>query len=162
MITSVKLKLLKNPELNSSYKILEDFLSEKKITNPTIKDISSAVASIRKNRLPDPSKIGNAGSFFKNPVIRKKEYSKLKSEFPEFVSFPSEGNLVKVSAGWLIEKCGWKGKRIGEVGTFSDHALIVCNFGKASGAEILEFTMRLKEEVANKFGIKLEEEVNIL
>ena len=162
VITSVRLKLSKNPELNSSYKILEEFLSEKKITNPTIKDISSAVASIRRNRLPDPSKIGNAGSFFKNPVIRKKEYSKLKSEFPEIVSFPSEGDSVKLSAGWMIEKCGWKGKRVGEVGTSPDHALIVCNFGKASGAEILEFTMRLKEEVANKFGIKLEEEVNIL
>ena len=162
VITSVRLKLSKNPELNSSYKILEEFLSEKKITNPTIKDISSAVASIRRNRLPDPSKIGNAGSFFKNPVMRKKEYSKLKSEFPEIVSFPSEGDSVKLSAGWMIEKCGWKGKRVGEVGTSPDHALIVCNFGKASGAEILEFTMRLKEEVANKFGIKLEEEVNIL
>ena len=162
VITSVRLKLSKNPQPNTSYKILREYLLEKKIFNPTIKDISSAVASIRRNRLPDPSKIGNAGSFFKNPVMRKKEYSKLKSEFPEIVSFPSEGDSVKLSAGWMIEKCGWKGKRVGEVGTSPDHALIVCNFGKASGAEILEFTMRLKEEVANKFGIKLEEEVNIL
>ena len=161
VITAVRLMLSKNPELNTSYKILKDLIGEKNISNPTIKDISEAVAAIRKQRLPDPSKIGNAGSFFKNPVISKKEFSKLKYEYPEIVSFLSEGNSVKLSAGWLIEKCGWKGKRIGEVGTSPDHALVVCNFGKASGSEILEFTLRLKEEVANKFGIKLEEEINI-
>ena len=162
VITSVQLKLSKNPKPNTSYKILREYLSEQKISRSTIKAISNAVATIRRKRLPDPSKIGNVGSFFKNPVVSEREYSKLKSEFPKILSFPSQGDSVKLSAGWLIEKCGWKGKRIGEVGTSSDHALIICNFGKASGVEILEFAMRLKEEVVNKFGIKLEEEVNIL
>lgn len=162
IITSVRFKLSKNPKPNASYKTLKEYLSEKKISNPTINDISRAVAEIRRKRLPDPSKIGNAGSFFKNPILSEDTFSKLKSEYPDVISFPSEVEGVKISAGWLLESCGWKGKRIGEVGTSPDHALVVCNFGKASGAEILEFTKRLKEEVANKFGIKLEEEVNIL
>jgi len=162
IITSVRFKLSKNPKPNASYKTLKEYLSEKKILNPTIKDISNAVAEIRRGRLPDPTKIGNAGSFFKNPVLNEEMFIKLKSEYPEVVCFPSETGKIKISAGWLIEKCGWKGKRFGEVGTSPAHALVVCNFGKASGAEILEFTMRLKEEIANKFGIKLEEEVNIL
>ena len=162
IITSVRFKLSKNPKPNLSYNTLREYLSERKISNPSIKDISKAVAEIRRSRLPDPSKIGNAGSFFKNPVLSKETFNKLKTEFPDLVSFPSETRQVKVSAGWLIEKCGWKGKRLGEVGTSPDHALVVCNYGNASGAEILEFTMRLKEEVANKFGIKFEEEVNIL
>jgi len=162
IITSVCFKLSKNPKPNISYKNLNEHFSKKEISNPTIKDISNAVAEIRRSRLPDPANIGNTGSFFKNPVLSEETFNKLKSEYPEMVSFPSDEGFVKVSAGWLLEKCGWKGKRIGEVGTSPQHALIVCNFGKASGAEILEFTMRLKEEVANKFGIKLEEEVNIL
>ena len=162
IITYVRLKLTKNPKPNISYKTLKEYLSENKILNPTIKDISKAVAEIRRSRLPDPIKFGNTGSFFKNPVLSVETFYKLKTEFPDMVSFPSETELVKISAGWLIEKCGWKGKRLGEVGTSPDHALVVCNYGNASGAEILEFTMRLKEEVANKFGIWLEEEVNIL
>jgi UDP-N-acetylmuramate dehydrogenase len=162
IITSVRFKLAKNPKPDTLYKTLREYLNEKNISNPTIKNISNAIAAIRRNRLPDPTKIGNAGSFFKNPVLSEKAFHKLKSEYPEVVSFPSEAGKIKLSAGWLIEKCGWKGKRFGEVGTSPDHALVVCNYGKASGAEILEFTMRLKEEVANKFGIKLEEEVNIL
>ena len=85
----------------------------------------------------------------------------LKNDYPEIISFPSESGQVKISAGWLIEKCGWKGKRVGNVGTSPDHALVICNFGNATGAEILEFAMRIKEEVAGKFGIMLEEEVNI-
>ncbi|MCW8962137.1 MAG: UDP-N-acetylmuramate dehydrogenase, partial [Ignavibacteriaceae bacterium] len=162
IITSVRFKLSKNPKTDISYKTLREYLSDKKISSPTIKDISNAVAEIRRKRLPDPTKIGNAGSFFKNPVLNEEMFIKLKSEYPEVISFPSEAGKIKISAGWLIEECGWKGKRFGEVGTSPDHALVVCNYGKASGAEILEFTMRLKEEVANKFGIKLEEEVNIL
>ncbi len=107
-------------------------------------------------------KIGNAGSFFKNPVVSEENFRKLKNDYPEIISFPSESGQIKISAGWLIEKSGWKGKRIGDVGTSPEHALVICNFGNATGAEILEFAMRIKEEVSNKFGIILEEEVNIL
>jgi len=162
VVTSVQLNLTKNPKLNLTYKALSDFLAKNGIINPTIKEVSGAVAEIRKSKLPDPQKIGNAGSFFKNPVISEDSFRKLKAVYSDIVSFPSESGQIKISAGWLIEKFGWKGKRVGDVGTSADHALIICNFGNATGSEILEFAMRIKEEVSNKFGIKLEEEVNIL
>jgi UDP-N-acetylmuramate dehydrogenase len=162
VITSVRLKLSINPKPNANYKALSDFLSKKGITNPSIKDISNSVAEIRRSKLPDPVKVGNAGSFFKNPVVNEDLFKKIKSEYPDVASFPSESGKIKISAGWLIEKSGWKGKRVGDVGTSPDHALVICNFCNATGAEILEFAMRIKEEVSNKFGIILEEEVNIL
>jgi UDP-N-acetylmuramate dehydrogenase len=162
VITSIRLKLSKSPQINIDYKILKDYLKSKNISNPAVKDVSYMVAEIRKNRLPDPLLIGNAGSFFKNPVIDQNKFNALKSDYPEIVSFPAEKDSVKISAGWLLENCGWKGKRIKDVGTFPRHALVVCNFGNANGDEIFEFTKRMKEDVANKFGIKLEEEVNIL
>jgi len=162
IITSVKLKLSKQLRLNTTYKTLNEYLSRKGIANPTIKDVSNAVAEIRRSKLPDPGKIGNAGSFFKNPEINHETFEELKLEFSDIVSFPSESGKIKISAGWLIEKCGWKGKRVGDVGTSPDHALVICNLGNATGTEIMEFAMRIKEEVANKFGIKLEEEVNII
>lgn len=162
IITSVRLKLSKVPKPNLNYKALSDYLLKKEITNPSIKNISDAVAEIRRSKLPDPVKVGNAGSFFKNPVVNEDLSQKIKSEFPVVPSFPSESGKIKISAGWLIEKSGWKGKRFGDVGTSPDHALVICNFGNATGAEILEFAMRIKEEVSNKFGIILEEEVNIL
>jgi len=162
VVTSVQLNLKKNPKPNLTYKALSDFLAKNGINNPTIKEVSGVVAEIRKSKLPDPQKIGNAGSFFKNPVISEDSFRKLKAVYSDIVSFPSESGQIKISTGWLIEKFGWKGKRVGDVGTSADHALIICNFGNATGSEILEFAMRIKEEVSNKFGIKLEEEVNIL
>ncbi len=161
IITSIKLKLNKILKLNTSYKTLNEYLEKAGIKEPTIRNISDAVAEIRRSKLPDPSKLGNAGSFFKNPEVNFETIEKLKSEYPDIKSFPSESGKVKLSAGWLIEKCGWKGKRVGDVGTSPDHALVICNFGNATGNEILEFAMRVKKEVANKFGITLQEEVNI-
>ena len=161
VITSVRLRLSKNQNPNTVYKTLQQYLLQKRISNPSIKDISMAVEEIRKERLPDPAKIGNAGSFFKNPEVSQETFVKLKSEFNDVISFPTDSEKIKIFAGWLIEKCGWKGKRVGDVGTSPDHALVICNFGMATGKEILEFAMRIKEDVANKFGIKLEEEVNI-
>lgn len=161
VITSVRLKLSKIPTPNTNYKALIDYLSKKEIINPSTKDISKAVAEIRRSKLPDPAKVGNAGSFFKNPVVSEDSFRKMKAEFSDIISFPSESGKIKISAGWLIEKAGWKGKRVGDVGTSSDHALVICNFGNASGLEIIEFAMRIKEEVSSKFGVKLEEEVNI-
>ena len=162
IITSVRLKLSKIQKPNTGYKTLQEYLSKKEITNPTITDISKAVEEIRRQRLPDPTKVGNAGSFFKNPEVSKDTFIKLKSEFVDVISFETDSEKVKISAGWLIEKSGWKGKRAGDVGTSPDHALVICNFGTATGAEILEFAMLIKEEVTKKFGITLEEEVNIL
>jgi UDP-N-acetylmuramate dehydrogenase len=162
IITSIKLKLNKKFKLNTSYKTLNEYLEKAGIKNPSIRNISDAVAEIRRSKLPDPSKLGNAGSFFKNPEVNYETLEKMKSVYPDIKSFPSESGKVKLSAGWLIEICGWKGKRVGDVGTSPDHALVICNFGNATGGEILEFAMRVKEEVANKFGITLQEEVNIL
>jgi UDP-N-acetylmuramate dehydrogenase len=162
VVTSVQLNLQKNPKPNLTYKAISDYLSKNGIVNPKIKDLSIAVANIRRSKLPDPVKVGNAGSFFKNPVVSEDSFRKLKADYSDIVSFPSESGQTKITAGWLIEKCGWKGKRVGDVGTSSDHALIICNFGNATGLEILEFAMRIKEEVSNRFGIRLEEEVNIL
>jgi UDP-N-acetylmuramate dehydrogenase len=162
IVSSIRLLLSKKAKPNNSYKSLQEYISKNRIQNPTLKDISEAVASIRRSKLPEPKLIGNVGSFFKNPVLINDEFNKIKSEYPDVVNFPSKGEKTKISAGWLIEKCGWKGKRVGDVGTYPDHALVICNFGNASGSEILEFAMRIKEEVQRKFGIKLEEEVNIL
>ena len=162
IVTSINIRLSKQPVVNTNYKTLNDYLHSERIINPTIKDVSKAVQTIRSKRLPDPAIIGNAGSFFKNPEVTSETFSKLKSEYNDLKSFTSESSLIKISAGWLIEKCGWKGKRVGDVGTSPDHALVICNFGNATGVEILEFAMRIKEEVANKFGIILQEEVNII
>ena len=162
VVTSIRLKLSKNEKVNLSYKSLQDYLSKRGIQNPTLNEVSQAVAAIRMNKLPDPKITGNAGSFFKNPVINNQLLNQIKLDFPDVISFSSTGETTKISAGWLIEKCGWKGKRLGDVGTFPEHALVICNFGNATGAEVLEFAMRIKEEVQGKFGITLEEEVNII
>jgi UDP-N-acetylmuramate dehydrogenase len=162
VITSVRLSLSKISKPNTSYKALSDYLSKKGIANPSLRDVSNAVAEIRRSKLPDPAKVGNAGSFFKNPFVSEDLFQKIKSEYPDVASFLSVSGKTKISAGWLIERSGWKGKRVGDIGTSPDHALVICNFGDATGSEILEFAMRIKEEVSNKFGIILEEEVNIL
>lgn len=162
IISSVRLKLSKNLQPNLSYKSLKKYLTTQQIQNPTIREISLAVTTIRKSKLPDPQKIRNAGSFFKNPIVNNERFNQIKSDFSDVISFPSSGEITKISAGWMIEKCSWKGKRLGDVGTFPQHALVICNFGNASGAEILEFAMRIKEEVQRKFGVTLEEEVNII
>jgi len=162
IVTSIRLRLSKNPKLLTSYGSIEEILSIQKIINPTIKDISKVIAWIRQGKLPDVNEIGNAGSFFKNPVINKKLFDSLKKDFPGIISFPTGDSLIKISAGWLIEQCGWKGKRVGDVGTYSKHALVIVNYDSASGNEVLEFAMRVKEEVEAKFGITLEEEVNIV
>jgi UDP-N-acetylmuramate dehydrogenase len=125
-------------------------------------NIREAVSSIRRSKLPEPNQIGNAGSFFKNPILAHDFYNKIRSKYSDMVSFSSEGGSTKISAGWLIEKIGWKGKRLGDVGTYPEHALVICNFGNATGVEILEYAMRIKEEVHRKFGITLQEEVNII
>ena len=162
IVSSIRLLLSKKAKPNISYKSLQEYISKNSIKNPRLKDISEAVASIRRSKLPEPKLIGNAGSFFKNPVLINDEFNKIKSEYPDVVNFSSKGEKTKISAGWLIEKCGWKGKRIGDVGTSPEHALVICNYGNAAGFEILEFAMQIKEDVQDKFKITLQEEVNIL
>ena len=162
IITSIKLKLNKNPKINISYKQIEDELKKERIVAPTIKDVRSTVIKIRNQKLPDPKEIGNAGSFFKNPIVANEKYLKLNKYFPEMITYTVNDENVKISAGWLIENCGWKGKRYGSVGTYKNHALVIVNYGNATGDEILDLEMRIKQSVELKFGIRLENEVNII
>lgn len=162
IITFVRLKLLKKPFIKTDYGEIEKYLNKKNISNPTLADIRETIIQIRKNKLPDPSVIGNAGSFFKNPIVDKKRFEIIRAEHKDVAAYKINDDSVKIAAGWLIEKCGWKGKRLGNVGTYSKHSLIIVNHDEATGVEVLEFAMRLKEEVESKFGIILEEEVNLI
>jgi len=130
------------------------------VKNLSVAAISQAVINIRSSKLPDPKVIGNAGSFFKNPIVNAEQFSKLKKDFPEIVSYPN-GNDFKLAAGWLIEKCGWKGKRFSDAGVHKDQALVLVNYGNATGQEIFELSAKVLESVEEKFGVLLEREVNV-
>jgi len=163
LLTSVGFKLTKkNHKLNTSYGAIETELISKKITTPSLKNISDAVISIRKTKLPDPKEIGNSGSFFKNPVIAIHHFSQLKKEYPSIPSYPISDTEIKIPAGWLVEKIGFKGKRFGDAGVHNKQALVLVNYGNASGVEIYELAKKIKKEVLNKFKVALEIEVNII
>ncbi|HAH50836.1 MAG TPA: UDP-N-acetylenolpyruvoylglucosamine reductase [Balneola sp.] len=162
IITSVTLKLFRNGEVNTSYKALSVLLESKGLSKPTIKDVSDAVIEIRQSKLPDPKEIGNTGSFFKNPVISVQQFDLLKSEFPELPSYPVTERLVKIPAGWLIDKAGWKGKRIGDAGVHSKQALVLVNHGKATGEEIWNLAEEIRLSIKEKFDIMLTPEVNVV
>lgn len=159
-ICSVTFRLSKKPKLNTSYGAIEKELEKMGVAQPTIADVSKAVVQIRSSKLPDPARIGNAGSFFKNPVVSAAKHAELKNDFPEIVSYPS-GADFKLAAGWLIEQCGWKGKRFGDAGVHKDQALVLVNYGNAAGKEIYDLSTRVLESVKEKFGVELEREVNI-
>jgi len=161
LITKVYLKLNKNHEVNTTYGAIESILSTKNITNPTIKDISNIVIEIRQSKLPDPSQFGNAGSFFKNPVIDKIDYEGLRLLFADIPSYIN-GDQVKIPAAWLIEQCGWKGKRFGAIGVHDQQSLVLVNYGNGDGEEIKNLALKIKGSVADKFGIELEPEPRII
>lgn len=161
IITSITLRLQKDPQVNLSYHALKNALDLKGIDQPDIKDVSNAVIEIRKSKLPDPQQLGNAGSFFKNPVITLSEFNELKEEYPEIPHYKAE-NGVKIPAAWLIDQCGWKGKKKGNVGVHKDQALVLVNYGKAKGEEILQFSEEIKASVRQRFGISLNMEVNVV
>jgi UDP-N-acetylmuramate dehydrogenase len=161
-ITSVKLKLQKFPVVNYSYPEIQKYIEEHRISSPSLRDMRKAVIQIRKQKLPDPELIGNAGSYFKNPVVTKEQFEIIKQKFNDVIAFGLSNGLYKIAAGWLIEKCGWKGKRIGDAGVFRNHALILVNYNNASAAEIVELAVKIKKDVGEVFGIKLEEEINII
>ena len=161
-ITKIFLKLNKKPhQLNTSYGAIKNILIEKNIENPTILDVSNAVINIRKSKLPDPQKIGNAGSFFKNPEIEMAHFIQLKKKFTDIPKYDLPNGKVKVPAGWLIEKAGWKGKRIGDTGVHKKQALVLVNYGNAKGEEIKKLAADIQESVKNRFNILLVKEVNI-
>ncbi len=162
IIITVTFKLTKNThKLNTSYGAIQNELHAKNVKNPTINDVSNAVIAIRNSKLPDPKKIGNCGSFFKNPILSSKQYAILKQEYPEIPSYYISDELIKVPAGWLVEQCGFKGKRFGDAGVHKNQALVLVNYNNATGMEIFELAQKILKSVRQKFNIDLEIEVNI-
>jgi UDP-N-acetylmuramate dehydrogenase len=162
IITSVTLKLNKHPVFNTSYGAIEQELKKMNVQELSIRAISDAVISIRRSKLPDPSVLGNAGSFFKNPQIPASLFEKLKAQFPGIVAYPAAEGQIKLAAGWLIEQCGWKGKRVGETGSHKDQALVLVNYGHATGDEIWRLALSIQDSVKQNFGVIIEPEVNVV
>lgn len=162
VILSMTLRLTKEHQLNTSYGAIENELAEMNITEPTIKDVSNAVISIRQAKLPDPKKIGNSGSFFKNPVIGKEQFEALKEKFPTVAHYPIDENHIKLAAGWLIDQAGWKGKTIENYGVHKNQALVLVNYGGAKGQDIYNLSQEILESVKTIYGVELEREVNII
>ena len=163
IITSVVFKLTKqNHKINTSYGDITAELAKNNITTPRLKDVSNAVIAIRKSKLPDPAELGNSGSFFKNPVLLKSDFKTIHQKFPEMRFFDISETEVKVPAGWLIEQAGLKGKRFGDAGVHKNQALVLVNYGNATGQEILDVSKTVQDTVFNTFGIHIEAEVNII
>jgi UDP-N-acetylmuramate dehydrogenase len=160
IVCSVKFKLSTQENINISYGAISAELEKQGIIEPNIKDVSKVVSEIRVSKLPDPSTIGNAGSFFKNPVISKEEFDQIHSRYPNVVHFIVD-NGIKLAAGWLIEQCEWKGKVVGETGTWKNQALVLVNHGNATGKEVFDLSENIIQSVYQKFGVRLEREVNI-
>ena len=184
IITSVVFKLTKiNHELHDTYGAIKTTLEAQGITAPSIQDIANTVIKIRTEKLPDPEKIGNSGSFFKNPIVSKEQFEALQKKHPNIPNYPifkknkNKNNddifhlepakirnpeLIKLAAGWLIDQCGFKGKRIGDAGVHQNQALVLVNYGTATGKEILALAEHIQESVLNKFGVELQMEVNVV
>tara|TARA_B110000483_G_scaffold120422_1_gene145373 strand:+ start:1259 stop:2275 length:1017 start_codon:yes stop_codon:yes gene_type:complete len=162
IILNITLELNKNPILNINYGDVKAILETKKIETPTIKDVSNAIISIRQRKLPDPKKIGNSGSFFKNPIIDINQLKLIKEKYPNVVSYKINKNEFKIAAGWMIEKVGWKGKKFNNFGVHENQALVLVNYGLANGKEIFNLSEKIILDIKEKFGITLEREVNII
>lgn len=163
IIVSVTFKLTKkNHQINTSYGAIEEILQSESINNPTIKDVSKAVIAIRQSKLPDPKKIGNSGSFFKNPVVEIQFFNQLQKAYPEIPFYEINDSFIKIPAGWLIEKAGWKGKTFLNYGVHKKQALVLVNYGGADGKEIYELSQKIQADIKSKFDIELQSEVNII
>ena len=163
IITSVVFKLTKrNHKINISYGDITKELEKQSVTTPTLTAVSNAVIAIRQSKLPDPKVLGNSGSFFKNPIILKSEYEKIHALHPEMPHYVISETHVKVPAGWLIEKTGFKGKRFGDAGIHKNQALVLVNYGNATGQEILNVSKDIQATVLKEFGIAIEAEVNVI
>lgn len=161
IILNVTYRLNKKPHFNTSYGAITQELEKMSVKELSIGAISQAVINIRSSKLPDPKEIGNAGSFFKNPVISNKQFEDLKNDFPTIVAFPAGEGYTKLAAGWLIEQCGWKGYRNGDAGCYPKQALVLVNYGNAKGHEVLELSEKIIQSVIDRFDVRLEREVNI-
>ncbi|MBL4623937.1 MAG: UDP-N-acetylmuramate dehydrogenase [Flavobacteriales bacterium] len=162
IITSVAFQLNKKPVFNTSYGAISQELKRMGVTDLSVKSISDAVINIRRSKLPDPKEIGNSGSFFKNPVISNELFEKVKQNHPQVASYPNGNMHTKIAAGWLIEQAGWKGKTIGNYGVHKNQALVLVNYGGATGSQIYDLSQEIIDSVNAKFGIELQREVNII
>jgi UDP-N-acetylmuramate dehydrogenase len=162
IILNVTYRLNKTPKFNTSYGAIEQELERMGVQQLSIQAISQAVINIRTSKLPDPAKIGNAGSFFKNPSVTADVYAQLKTQYPNIVGYPNADGTVKLAAGWLIEQSGWKGYRRGDAGVHEKQALVLVNYGNATGKEIYDLSEDVMKSVHAKFGVHLEREVNVV
>lgn len=162
VVLSVTFKLDKVPEFKTDYGAIKEELESMGVTDKKSIDIRNAVINIRRSKLPDPEEIGNAGSFFKNPVVSCEQYVELSSQFPNLVSFKQNNGTYKLAAGWLIDQCGWKAYREGDAGVHAKQALVVVNYGNATGMDIINLAEKVSDSVYTKFAVKLEKEVNII
>ena len=160
LITKVYFKLSTNPSFNLDYGSLNTELKE--LGDINLNNIRTAVITIRRSKLPDPEQIGNAGSFFKNPIVSESIIMQLRKDYPEIPTYGSNDEKMKIAAGWLIEQCGWKGKRYGNTGVHEKQALVLVNYGNATGSEIYNLSEEIKNSVLKKFGIELEREVEVI
>jgi len=160
LITSITLELSKKPVFKIDYGTIKEEIKELNEQRLSAKVIRTAICNIRRRKLPNPLEIGNAGSFFKNPIVSDLMFQEIEESVPEIKSFSHENDTLKLSAAQLIELCGWKDKKIGNVGTYANQPLVLVNYGNASGEEIILFANMIKQSVFKKFGLKLENEVN--
>lgn len=160
VVTAVTFRLRKQPKLNTDYGAIREELATMGVP-PSIQAVAQAVMNIRRSKLPDPAVIGNAGSFFKNPTIPQADYDALQEQFPDIPAYPAAAGLAKIPAGWLIEQCGWKGYRRGDAGIHTRQALVLVNYGQATGAQIWQLSEDVMQSVQEKFGIALEREVQV-
>lgn len=162
VILSVIFKLPKHADLQLDYGNLRSYLAEQQITQPTAQDVSRAVCAIRAEKLPDPRELANAGSFFKNPLVTAAHAEQLQQSYPNIVSFAQDDGQVKLAAGWLIEQAGWKGQRQGDAGVHAKQALVLVNYGTASGVQILALAAQIQADIQQRFAVELEIEPNVI
>ncbi|MBS1624939.1 MAG: UDP-N-acetylenolpyruvoylglucosamine reductase, partial [Bacteroidetes bacterium] len=162
IITAVHFRLNKEPRFNISYGDIKATLDDMKVFDLTIKAVSDAVIKIRSSKLPDPAVLGNAGSFFKNPTVSFEKCNELIAQYPLMPHYPQASGDVKLPAGWLIEHCGWKGKRVGNTGSHARQALVLVNYGGATGREVYQLAMDIRQSVMDKFGVEINPEVNLI
>lgn len=160
IITHVVFRLRRTPRLQLEYGDVKAQFA--KANGMTPMDLRNVIVAIRGSKLPDPAQYGNAGSFFKNPIVDRTIFNCIRVEYPEVPFYPNSGNQVKIPAAWLIEKSGWKGKRIGNIGTWPTQPLVIINYGGATGQEIYDFSVNIQEDVDRLFGVILEREVNVI
>jgi len=162
IVYAVDFKLSKQPFLRTDYGAIKSVLHARGISNPSVESIANAVVYIRSNQWPDPKKLANAGSFFKNPMISKNQYDQLVLQFPSLMAYPINDHTYKIAAGWLLEACGWKVDTLDKVGCYKNQVLVIVNYRATKGKTVLDFSEAISQSVLNKFGIKLESAIHIL